>query len=324
MKVRSPHHIPEDKRQELRKAVRLEWVTIGFMATIITVMFLTMGTSQAMKAAWIEDILSLVPPIAFLVAMRYRHREPNERFPYGYHRAISIAFLVAATALFFFGLFILFDSVMKLATKEHPTISTTQIFGRDVWAGWLMIATLVYSGIPPVVLGRMKLPLARDLHDKALHTDAQMNKADWLTALAGVLGVLGVGAGWWWADGVAAGIISLDIVKDGATNLKNVVEDLMDRRPMTIDHKQPEDFPKRIAAALQQLDWVAAADARLREEGHVLNGEAFVVPKDEQHLIARLEEATDVVRAIDWRIGDVVVTIVRSLQDENGNPQQQR
>jgi hypothetical protein len=53
-----------------------------------------------------------------------------------------------------------------------------------VWLGWLMIAALVYSGIPPFILGRMKLPLARELHEKALQTDADINKGDWLAGLA--------------------------------------------------------------------------------------------------------------------------------------------
>jgi hypothetical protein len=37
---------------------------------------------------------------------------------------------------------------------------------------------LTYSIVPPVILGRMKLPLAKRLQDKVLHTDAMMQKAD--------------------------------------------------------------------------------------------------------------------------------------------------
>ena len=42
-----------------------------------------------------------------------------------------------------------------------------------------------------------------------------MNRADWLTALAAVVGVIGIGAGLWWADAVAAIVISLEITRDG-------------------------------------------------------------------------------------------------------------
>lgn len=322
MRVRQPYGRPAEKRALQRRAVVLEWTSIGFILSIIVVVFATMGSSQAMKAAWVEDLLSLVPPLSFLVAMRFQGRPPDERFPYGYHRAFSISFLVAATALFGFGLYILFDSVMALVTKEHPTIGTMRVFGRDVWAGWLMIAALTYSAIPPVVLGRLKQPLSRELHAKTLHADAEMNRADWLTAVAGILGILGLAAGWWWADAVAAGVISVDIVRDGVTNLRHVVGDLMDRRPVTVDRSVPDEIVDRVRDALRALPWVADADVRLREEGDVLNGEAYVVPRDEADLIARFEEAGDAIRAVHWRIYDVVVTAVGALEQERGRAEE--
>src|SRR5215217_5154215 len=182
-----PYRLPEDKQQAMKRAKRLAWITIAFMISIIAVIGITMGSSEAMKAVWIEDLLSLIPPVAFLIGTRYFHRPPDAEFPYGYRRAVMIAFLTAAVALLGFGLYILIDSVSTLVLVEPPTIQTVSIFGQRIWLGWLMIAALIYSAIPPFILGRMKQPLARDLHQKALQTDANMNKGDWLTGIAGVL-----------------------------------------------------------------------------------------------------------------------------------------
>ena len=41
-----------------------------------------------------------------------------------------------------------------------------------------------------------------------LYADAKMNKADWLTATAAMVGVVGIGVGLWWVDAVAAIAIS--------------------------------------------------------------------------------------------------------------------
>ena len=41
-----------------------------------------------MKAAWVSDMPTAIPPAALLVVMRYERREPNERFPFGYFRAV--------------------------------------------------------------------------------------------------------------------------------------------------------------------------------------------------------------------------------------------
>jgi len=45
-----------------------------------------------------------------------------------------------------------------------------------------------------------------------------MNKANWLTAGAAMVGVVGIGFGLWWADAAAAAIIPLDITEDGVSN----------------------------------------------------------------------------------------------------------
>jgi divalent metal cation (Fe/Co/Zn/Cd) transporter len=108
------HELPPDKHQKLLQAVRLEWISILYLLSAIVVLYFTLGSSQAMKAAWVEDILGLTPPIAFLVASRVRNRQPNDRFPYGYHRATTIAYLCASVALLGLGAFILYDSISKL------------------------------------------------------------------------------------------------------------------------------------------------------------------------------------------------------------------
>jgi cation diffusion facilitator family transporter len=304
---------PPERERDLSRARRLEWATIAFMLSVITLLYFTLGSSQAMKTAWFEDMLSLVPPIAFLVAARYQGRTPTERFPYGYHRTISIAFLCASVALAGFGVLLLFEAVMKLVAREHPTIGTVVLLGHPVWLGWVMMAALLYSVIPPVVLGRMKLPLAERLHDKALYADASMNKADWLTGVAAMVGILGIGMGWWWADATAAALISIDVLRDGWKNLSQSIRDLMDERPTKVGDGDPDDFPERVRAALRALDWVEDADVRLREEGHLLTGEAFVVPRGEERLVERLDAAGRALRELDWRLYDVSLVPVRTL-----------
>jgi divalent metal cation (Fe/Co/Zn/Cd) transporter len=149
-----------------------------------------------MKAAWWEDLLGLLPPAAFLLSDRFRDRDPTPHFPYGFHRVTSLAYLSAALALFALGGYILYDSVAKLLRFEHPPIGMVEPLGLGpVWLGWLMIAALAWSAIPSVFLGLAKLPLAAQLHDKVLYADARMNRANWMTAGAAIVGILGIGVG---------------------------------------------------------------------------------------------------------------------------------
>ena len=312
MRVRRHFELPPELAAVHRKAVRLEWFSIVYLVTAIVLLAAVLGSSQAMKAAWVEDILSLLPPLAFLVAARYRNRPPDETCPYGYHRSVGVAYLAAAAALLTMGGYILYDSASTLISVEHPSIGLVELFGQQVWLGWLMIGALVYSGLPPVLLGRAKMRLAARLHDKVLYADAEMNRADWATAGAVVLGVLGIGAGIWWADAVTAVVISLDIVRDGASNLRTAVHDLMDRRPTTYDHKGPLALVEDLERHLRGLPWVRSAAVRHREEGHVLVGEAYLVPADPRlDLPALVERTTWEIENLDWRLHDVAVVVLR-------------
>src|SRR5947209_655820 len=115
--VKAPYpdyQLPPDKEALLRRARRVAWASIALLATIIAAVGLTMGSSQTMKAMWVEDAVSLIPSVAFLVGIHYRRKPPDDRFPYAYRRAVLIAFLAGAVTLLGFGLWMAGDSVYKL------------------------------------------------------------------------------------------------------------------------------------------------------------------------------------------------------------------
>jgi cation diffusion facilitator family transporter len=315
MKPRAAYQLPPDRDARVRRAVRVQLIGLALMTSVIAVMALVMGSSQAMRTAWVEDTLSLIPPIAFLIAVRVRRKPPSERYPYGHHRAVSVAFLVAATTLSAFGLLLLGDAVVSLARREHPTIGFVSLFGHQVWQGWLMIGALAYSVVPPFVLGHMKLSIARELHAKVLLADAKMNKADWMTGAAAALGIVGIGFGFWWADASAALAISWSVLADGARALKTAVGDLMDHAARPVDELEKFDLPERLTAFFGALPWVQEHAIRLRDEGDVCVGEVFVVVRTNEQLAERVAKAARDARALDWRLYDLVVMPVPSLDD---------
>lgn len=314
--------LPPPQAHALRRATRLEIVTIAYMITCVGVVFATAGSSQAMKTAWVEDSLALVPPIAFLLAVRAGRKRPTADHPYGFHRSTGIGHLTAAVALLAVGVLLIEDSATSLLRAEHPPIGTVQLLGHSFWAGWLMVLAMVYTGIGPFVLGRMKLPLAEELHDKVLFADADMQKADWMTAAGTVAGVVGIGIGWWWADSGAALLISLSIVRDGWRNLHYASTALMDQRARTYDDEHPHPLTREVDAVLATLPWVRDSRSRVRDQGHVFHVEAFVRPaSDQAPTLDQLEEAVDLLRDLDWKLNDVVVMPVRDLPDTIPAPQ---
>ena len=57
MKVYDRFELPADRAALHQRAIRLEWWTIAFFVAAVALLALTLGQSQAMKAAWIEDML---------------------------------------------------------------------------------------------------------------------------------------------------------------------------------------------------------------------------------------------------------------------------
>ncbi|SDE30428.1 cation diffusion facilitator family transporter [Auraticoccus monumenti] len=316
--------LPEDHEPLLRRAKRLERLTLGVLVVTASLVLAVLGNSQAMKAAWAEDVLSLAPPIAFLVAVRLVNRTPDRAFPYGFHRASAVAHLVAGVALLGVGAFLVVDSGSGLLAGEHPPIGTVVVLGQQVWLGWLMIATMVVTSVPMVFLGRAKLALGRQLHSKVLYADADMNKADWMTGLGTILGVAGIGAGLWWADAVAALFISVSILHDGYRNVRGAVSDLMDARATTFDDEEPDPLGEAVERYLDGLDWVEHAGTRVRDMGHVTHVEAFVVPTGDRVTTRQLERAQQRCVDLDWRLQDLVLVVVPELPEEVGGKDTER
>jgi divalent metal cation (Fe/Co/Zn/Cd) transporter len=298
---------PPEQKQLLQRARRLEWWSLAYTASAALALFLTMGTSQAMRTSFFEDVVSLVPAIAFLIASKIAVRAPDLKYPYGRHSAVSIGYLTAALALVTMGGFLLTEAVIKFTSGERTTIGGMTLFGETIWAGWPMLVALVYTGVPSFIFGRIKLKIAPHLHDKILFADAKMMKADWMAELATACGVIGVGLGLWWADPLAALLVSLDILHDGVTNVGRAVTDLIKERPKKTDGSDFEPLPEVVAAYLRGLDWVEDAEVRMREDGHVFFGEAFVVPRNTENLVANVEQAVEDAKSLNWRLHELVI-----------------
>lgn len=105
-----------------------------------------------MQAAWVQDLLALLLPVAFLFGARRMGRRATKRHPYGLHQSMEVAHLVAS---------------MALVTVDHPAIGLMSVFGLEIWQGWLMIGFMALGIAPPLILGWKKLGPARSCITRA-------------------------------------------------------------------------------------------------------------------------------------------------------------
>ena len=302
---RTPNALPADKRKALRRALRIEWLTLVLRISVVAVLYLALGTAQALTAIWLKSLWALLPPLAFIVACRIERLRPTPRFPYGFYRAGTIAFLSGALALSAMGLYLLYVALRGLGELKHPALGALWSQPLLQWPGWPVLAALTYSMLVPVIAGRSRQRLAIDLHDKGLYADATMGRASWLAGGAAIVGVVGIGLGLWWADFIATLLIGADILRHGGRHLYTAVCDLIDEVPRELGSSRVDPLGGRIRDRLNSLAWISDARVRLREEGRRLTGIAFVCPQaDTPALLTQLAEARADIQAMDWRLLD--------------------
>ncbi|KLJ00966.1 cation transporter [Luteimonas sp. FCS-9] len=305
---RAPDPLGPAQQRDLQRAARLCWWSLGLLGAVSVMMYFAMGGSQAMQTALVEDLLSLLPPAAFLIALRFRARGIDRTYINGRERAFDITFLASSVALTGMGALLVLDGLHVLVTQTRPVVGTVVIGDHVLWQGWLMIAALAVSALPPVILGRMKLKVALALSSKPLYTDADMNKADWMTALAGIAGVVGIGFGLWWADAAAAIFIAIEVLRDGVRNLRNAVRDMHDARPQHADRSDHDPLPAQVCEAVSALDGVRSCRVRFHEEGLRLSGVVYLDTADGTVGAAMAQAVRETAQAVHWRIDEVTAT----------------
>ena len=91
--------------------------------------------------------------------------------------------------------------------------------------------------------------------------------------------------------------------------LANAIRALMDTRPTTFDNSEVDPVIAKVNAAVMDDPRVVGVQTRARDEGHVLHLEVFVQVDRLVVEVAWLEELERRCNEVDWRAGDVVVTV---------------
>ena len=291
--------LPQEIIEKYQEAKKEQYVTLGFLALSAFIVASLASGSQAMRAFWIEDLLSSAPVIVFLVTSQFLTKEPTPNFPFGYERLKALGFLISASALFFFGALLLYESFLALLHMKKPSIGAMEVFNFIIWKGWLMIAALILISIPCFFLAKRKFALARELNDETLYADGKVLKADCLSGLAAALGLFGVAFGYWWSDSLAALFISFEILKDGFQQLRVAGKEIADHTPVELGGKGRDPLLAEVVKKLNSYD--VHPTLRLRSMGPRLSGQIFIVNKKG----IDLEKLEKEVVGMSWRIAQI-------------------
>ena len=190
------------RSQLVARGKRLEYLTLGWntLEAIVAIAAGWIAGSIALIGFGLDSVIECLSGAALL--WRLHAREDDERRE-------RIALKVVGSSFLLLAAYVAFDAAFALWTRERPEHSIPGII--------LACASLVVMPL----LARAKRRVARELNSNALHADSrQTDICAYLSAI--LVGGLALNAllNWWWADPVAALVMSPIIAREGVEALR--------------------------------------------------------------------------------------------------------
>lgn len=216
VKDRPPNHDGRDRTSWLRRAVWLEYFTVGWnvVEAGVAVAAGILAGSIALIGFGLDSLIEVTAAVALLWRLQKELRLGQEISEDDHSALERRALLVVGITFFALALYILIDAGYNLITGREAEESTLGI----------VLAAVSLAVMPALAL--LKQKAARVLESSALASDAMET---WictylsLILLAGL--VLNAALGWRWADPVAALAMLPLIIKEGREALEEAREE---------------------------------------------------------------------------------------------------
>lgn len=187
----------------LARALRLEYLTVGWNVVegVIAVTAALAAGSVALMGFGIDSFVESASGSVLIWRLLAERRHASATAIEHVERRAQ---RLVAVSLFALAAYILGDAAYSLVTGERPEPSTVGIILTSV-----SLAVMWW-------LAKAKLRAARALGSRSMESDAFQTTACWWLSLAALVGIgLNAALSWWWADPVAAVVISLLIIHEG-------------------------------------------------------------------------------------------------------------
>lgn len=290
------------------EVIRIEYLSMALTLVSLVLRYSVMGTSIAMLAALMEDVTELIAPISILLTLYLEGLPHTPRHPFGFQRIGSLSFLAAAGALMALGLLVLFQAANRLLEGGAPAFGEVDVFGWQVWWGWVMAAVLMVTNVIMLPVIRAKRGLSERVRLAALATDTHANISHVAVGLGATLGVILTRLGWWWTDPLMALVIGAAIFADGVQHLAVAARELIDVAP-------PPETMVTLSAVVAAQPYVRQHYWLARKVGRFIDADLLIACDDAT--LAETDrwraELDRELRATNWQLHDLVIAFGHEL-----------
>jgi cation diffusion facilitator family transporter len=260
------------------------------MISVLSMIFLTVlkGTvgliygSVALQADAINSLSDILASVLVWSGLRLANRNPDEKFPFGYYRAETLASLTVAVMVSLTGIGIIWESAVAIFNPE------------PIEQALLPLGAAATSAVIYFAIGRYKLRVGEEIGSRALVADSKHSFADVWAGIIVFAGIFFSSLGFAQVEIIVAIVIGGYILREGVRLAKEAILSLMDAAA------DPESV-KRIIDTAREVDGVMDVhDVRLRRAGAVLFGEMHITVRKD----LPLEHAHRIANIVDERVCD--------------------
>ncbi len=203
---------------KLRRAARLSILLNAFMAVLKIAGGLLSG-SISLLGDGLHSIFDSFSSVAVYAGIRLSERPPDERHPYGYFKAETLAALLVTGVLLLAGAGIAREALRNLKAESVPEAIP------------VLMGVAVASALLSEAMARYKLRVGSESNSIALLADAYHSRADVLSSGSVLFGLALANLGVHWGDAAAGVVVAAIILLTGVRLGREAADVLMDRSP---------------------------------------------------------------------------------------------
>ncbi|MBF0106082.1 MAG: cation transporter [Deltaproteobacteria bacterium] len=275
----------------------LGWINVGgnsFIA-LIKCFLGYVGGSTALFADGIHSFGDVMGSITMLLGLKIADRPKDHKHPYGYGKVEFIAAVAIYTFLFFVGVYIFFTAMRCI------------LCGAPIVPDMVTVIGAIISLAANELMYRQSYCCGEQLSSPAMIANAHEKRADALSSIAVLIGIIGARLGFHFLDPLAAIMVSCFIFKLAGTELYKSFKGLMDTA------LSAEDQKKIMAEISFFPEIIAIQDLRTRELGQRVSIEVDALIGSEKVLGELKTLKTNLIQKILKvvnRPGDVTINFI--------------
>jgi cation diffusion facilitator family transporter len=260
MDITDKNQLKKDRLIKGQRAAKYSTLT-NLCLSIIKGFFGLMSGSVALIADSIHSFSDIFASLAVYIGLKLSQKKPDEKFPYGYYKAETMASLIVAVIILLGGLEIALQSLNGIIDPQPLKLPL------------IAILVAVISVAASLLLTRYEHKVGNEIKSPALMSDAKHSLIDVFSSLLVFVGILSSYMGYLSFQGVAGLMVALLVIWMGLKIGKDAVLVLMDA---SIDPK----IMHQIGDAALAVDGVGGVSGvKVRSSGPYLFGELHLETK---------------------------------------------